>query len=374
MFCGLSPASSQGLCSLLIVARAGDRLWEHLQCWGGSGVLRGEVPRSHRSDVALALACAAGSRASSSLERYRGHWVRFVSYCSDLGVRCLPAQPLHVAMFLSSTLRHCAEKRLSFAVVKSASAAIFTAHHLLGEGFEVTDHPLVANVRKCARKLLGARSCARRKAPAPLSLCLETCRRLAQSSGVYHVQVAAFIMLCFAGLLRFNDAAGVRVSDIQFGHGFMVIYLRKRKNDQFRQGSSVHVVAGTSGVCPVALTRQLISLGNGKGPFLFKHLVGLRLSDRSKVSLDGSRRFNYGQARRAALRELALTAGISLAACAKLFGTHSFRIGGTTLAHAKGVSVRDLQRQGGWRDERSVSAYIKPTQRSLLLTSQAMGY
>jgi integrase len=332
------------------------------------------IPDTHKGDLDLTMACFASSRADSSMNRYKGHWERFVSYCASLQVRPLPAKPLHVAMFLAATMRHCSAKGLTYAPVKMASAAIYTAHHLLGFNAGVTDHPFVANVRNCAKRVLGHKALTNRKAPAPARLCLDTCRRLLRQRGVFYLQLAAFIMLCFAGFFRFSDAAGIRSKDVSFHKGFMVIHLRKRKNDQFRQGSSVHVAAGQSDICPVALTKRLVAAGKHQGPWLFKHMQGLHARDRSQVTLDGSKRLNYGQIKRQALKELATTANMSVAACTKLFGTHSFRSGGATKAFAAGVPTQSIQLHGGWRNPQSMQVYIKRPVRALLATSNHLGY
>jgi integrase len=213
-------------------------------------------------------------------------------------------------------------------VVKMASAAIFTVHHIYGFNSGITDHPFVVNVRHCAQRLLGARSLRNRKAPTPIELCLSTSQQLLQHQGFFYLQLATYIMFCFAGFFRFSDAAGIRTRDVSFEPGYIVMKLRTRKNDQFRQGSLVHVAEGRSAAWPVRLTRQLIAAGTGQGPWLFKHMQGLNKRDRSQVQLDGSRQLDYGQIKRQALQALASTANMSVAQCSKLFGTQSFRRGG----------------------------------------------
>lgn len=336
--------------------------------------MAGVLPAKYQKDLDFTVACFAGSRADSSLGRYQAHWDRFVDYCAGMGATPLPAKPLTVAMFLGATLNHCVAKGLSFAVIKTASAAIFTAHHLMGISRGVTDHPFAANVRNQARRLLGPRALKNRKAPAPLRLCVDTCRRLLRQRGVYFLQMATYIMLCFAGFFRFSDAAAIRANCVFFKKGYMVITLGKRKNDQFRQGSSIHVAAGRWDVCPVELTRRLLTAGRGNGPFLFKHMQGLHLRDRSRVTLDGSKQLVYSQVKRQALRELAATAGLSLAACTRLFGTQSLRSGGATRAFAAGVPSQAIQVHGGWRNPKSMQVYIKRPVTAMVATTRRLGY
>ena len=68
------------------------------------------------------------TRALSSLAQYQNPWLAFCKFCAEGKYVALPAHPLVVAMFLTAVAKSAA----SYAVVKTASAAIFTHHEMAG--------------------------------------------------------------------------------------------------------------------------------------------------------------------------------------------------------------------------------------------------
>jgi len=55
-----------------------------------------------------------------------------------------------------------------------------------------------------------------------------------------------------------------------------------------------------------------------------------------------------------------------------LYGIHSLRAGGASVAAALGIPDRLFQRQGGWRSEKSKNNYIQESLESLLKVSKAI--
>jgi integrase len=332
------------------------------------------VHAGFQDDWELAVDCMTHSRADSTMRRYQPLWIKFKHYCHKMGVESLPANPLHVAMFLAAVMRNAVEKGFSYNVVKQTSAAIFSMHRLMGVTNGVTDHPLVANVRNCAQRILGFRTGAHRKEPVPLGLCVLTVERLLRLPSRYSVQVATFIMVCFAGLLRHDDAARIEISGVTFTDRYMTVHVPGRKNDQFRHGSVLHIATGSTMACPVTLTRKLIQLSKSSGPLLFKQFDGLRNKNFDRVSFNRSSGWSYDQAKRVVLMELAKTAGMSAASFTDIFGLHSFRSGGASMAADHGVDPTILQAHGGWRNAASMQVYIKRPVDALLTSTLHLGY
>ena len=61
----------------------------------------------------------------------------------------------------------------------------------------------------------------------------------------------AFIVLCFSGFLRFDEAKSLKCHDITFHENFMSVHLSKSKTDQFRKGDDVVISKGQTHACPV---------------------------------------------------------------------------------------------------------------------------
>jgi integrase len=333
----------------------------------------GGVVDTHKEDFELMLDCIVGSKAKGTMDRYNSHWGRFKQYCSDLKVGYLPAQPLHVAMFLAATMRYAVSKDLTFNIVKQASAAIFAAHQMAGIKEAVTQHPIVASVRNCAHRVLGHKTGRQRKEPVPLAMCVLCAERLLQRPCLYSLQVATFIMVSFAGLLRHDDTSRVQISDVTFFDKYMTIRIPGRKNDQFRHGSTVYIAKGSTMACPVRITQQLTKISVAIGPLLFKEMIGLK-GPKAQVGLADTTAWSYGQARKVVLGELATTAGVALQDFTAMYGLHSFRSGGTTQAAEDGVDPAILQAHGGWRNVGCMQTYIKRPIDTLLAATKNLNY
>ena len=115
------------------------------------------------------------------------HWFRFRSWCQQNKLSFLPADPMHVAMFLSNSLRFALSRGLTYSTIKAASATIFTAHNMAGLD-DVTSHSFVQAVRSRAQRSLSSRG-QFRKAPLSLDLCMIiTVSFLLQPSQCYEVR------------------------------------------------------------------------------------------------------------------------------------------------------------------------------------------
>ena len=314
------------------------------------------------------------SRADSTLSRYAPHWRRFTLWCSRFGVRALPAKPLHIAMFLAQTLQYALEQSLAYGVVKASSAAIFQAHSLAGFRNTRTDHPVVKAIRSAAMRRLGLHP-KRRKEPVSLQLCMQCARRLSTpGESLFHHQLAAYIMVCFAGFLRYNDAANIFVDDIKFYDTHMEVFIEKRKTLQFRQGDVICIARGTSEVCPVRLLESFFDRAGlwGRHVPAFQQATYLRSS---RFYLWGSiEAWHYTQARRLTLEALAFTAGVPQSVFTRSFGLQSLRSGGASHVAAHGVRDHIFQMHGGWADVRSMLRYIKRPLANRLRPTTVMGY
>jgi len=294
------------------------------------------------------------SRCESTFKRYDSFWVRFKSWCSRAQVRSLPASPLHFAMFLACTSSYAQSQNLSFTPVKMASAAISTAHSLAGLP-DVTNHPVANSVRSSARRFLLSGQ-VNQKDPLPLGLCMTAVHLLLQWDSLSALRSATYIMVSFAGFLRFDDARSLFCDEIRFYPTHMELFLEKRKNNQFRHGETICIARGSSFACPVRLTFQLISSTN---------------SHHSHSPLFP---WSYSFTRRTVLQALADAAQVPLSEFSKSFGLHSFRSGGATLVAGRGVPDHVFQAHGAWRSSQSMQRYVSRSLSQQLLPTQAMQY
>jgi hypothetical protein len=182
-----------------------------------------------------------------------------VGWCAQQNkLSFLPADPMHVAMFLSNSLCFALSRGLTYFTIKAASAAIFTAHNTAGLD-DVTSHSFVQAARSCAQRSLSSGG-QFRKAPLSLDLCKITVSFLLQpsQSTLRNLRIATFIMVCFSGFLRYDCACQIFADEVRFYSSHMEIFFAKRKNDQLRSGSVVCIARGKSLSCPVSLSKSLL--------------------------------------------------------------------------------------------------------------------
>jgi len=211
-----------------------------------------------KAEYTYTLSCISQSRCQKTLLRYNAHWFRFRSWCQQNKLSFLPADPKHVAMFLSNSLRFALSRGLTYSTIKAANAAIFTAHNMAGLD-DVTSHSFVQTVRSCAQRSLSFEGQIR-KAPLSLDLCIITVSFLLQpsQSTLLNLQIATFIAVCFSGFLRYDCACQIFANEVRFYSSHMEMFLAKRKNDQFHSGSVVCIARGKSLSCPVSLLKSLL--------------------------------------------------------------------------------------------------------------------
>lgn len=327
-----------------------------------------------KSQFSLTVFFISGSRSASTLKRYDGIWGRFRSWCKKAKVSFLPAKPMYVAMFLSSQLSYAVDNNLTYAPIKNASAAIYTAHAMASLP-DVTSHSSVRSVRLCAQRLLPNSGNINRKDPLCLSLCISTVSSLLSPplSSIFALQTATFIMVCFSGFLRYSCATHIFADEVRFYPSHMELFLEKRKNSQFRSGEVVCISRGSSYACPVSLLQKLLqSTGSS-----YLHVPVFRsfLCSRGQpVSIHPSKAWSYSQARHCALKALSSQAGIPLPVFSKMYGLHSLRSGGASLVARKNVPDHIFQAHGAWRSASSMHAYIAPSLHNKLLPTSAMQY
>jgi len=126
-----------------------------------------------KAEYTYSLSCISQSRCQKTLLRYNAHWIRFRSWCQKSKLPFLPANPMHVAMCLSNSLRFALNRGLTYSTIKAARAAIFAAHNMTGLD-DVTSHSFVQAVRSCAQKSLFSGGGQFREAPLSLDLCVIT--------------------------------------------------------------------------------------------------------------------------------------------------------------------------------------------------------
>jgi integrase len=331
------------------------------------------VAPKDRALLAATLRMGMESRSASTLAVYDPKIAHFKDWCTRHGYSSLPAQPVHVAMYLTELVASGS----SYPPVKAASAAIFTMHQVAGCPQEPTKHVLCKNVRAAAKRRFGV-AVRNRKEPLSVATCAAIVTKLTggsySSCPLWALMLSAYVMLCFAGFFRYDDATRIKRKDVKFYAAHAEIFLAKRKNDPFRKGNVIPVARGSTGACPVRLLEALFArVPYGNEQHIFQAYDGHAAGRGGDPPLAGAQ-IEYGRARYQVMKQVGLQMGLSVREAQARFGLHSLRSGGATKAAAENVDERVFQAHGGWKSREAMLAYIEETLDHQLSVTRAMGY
>lgn len=262
------------------------------------------------------------TRSPGTLGTYTSPWNRFAQWCYDTGRIPFPASPQNVALFFVLV----ANTSKTYAPVKAASAAIFSAHDLAIH--ESRTNSLICKITRQGLKRHFGMALTNKKDPVSTDIVIKFAGMFAPIfAAIVDLMFASNISLCFAGFLRYSDAMGVFVDEIMWFEHHFELFIETRKNDQLRFGSVIVIAYGTTPACPGKLVSRLIAEANLRGLHvpLFQGFNG-RLKLSSQVL--NSKAIDYQQCRYNMLKRLTKVTDMSLAEVTKRYGTQSMRSGG----------------------------------------------
>ena len=294
-------------------------------------------------------------RAVSTVSMYLRAYKSWKAWAMRHNASFLPADSVTFTLYVVSIIQ---EVRFVSAV-NSAVYGVSYVHKKSGYP-EVSEYPVVKQILDAAKRIL-ARPPTRKK---PLSIDqVQSLLNRLEGGSIADLQLAALLALGFFGFLRWDDLHHLSVDSLNFGVSHVAIFLRRRKNDQFREGSWVFIACSSTPPCPVAVLEKFLRIGgHHKGSKLFRRVQntkrGICLRDQP---------MSYSRAKELLRKELKHE-GLD----SSLFGIHSLRSGGASAAAALKVPDRLFQRHGGWRSEKARNNYVEESLDSLLLVSKSM--
>ena len=199
---------------------------------------------------------------------------------------------------------------------------------------------------------------------------LDMLRKMADDMGrpptLTEIRLLAMCCLAFAAFLRYDELAKLRCCDIKFEEDHMVVSILSSKTDQYREGADVVVARSGSSTCPVDRLRDYIriaAIDTSSNERLFRAIT--KTKNGEKLRKSGT--ISYSR-----IRELVQEKFSSLGYDPSLFGVHSFRAGGATLAANAGVPDRLFKRHGRWRSENAKDGYVKDAVKARLSVTKSL--
>jgi integrase len=276
------------------------------------------------------------ARADNTRRAYGHDWRAFEAWCAQHQLAALPTTPDVLALYLT----HLAELGRRPSTIRRARVAIGLEHGLRGEE-RPDQHAGIRQLERGIGRTLGAREDG---APPLLAEQLaQVVKTLGKSPR--DVRDRALLLVGFAGAFRRGELAAFNITDVRFTGEGLELLVRRSKEDQLGKGETTVIPYGTSpATCPVrALEAWIGRVGRPSGP-LFRVVSGGAI-EHARIS------------ERCVSR--AVQRAVARASLEGHYSAHSLRCGLATTAYAHGVSEREIQLQGRWRDPRSVQRYVR---------------
>ena len=301
-----------------------------------------------------------GAWAASTSQTYRSAWNDFTRWCAARRppLSALPASELTIALYLESRT----ESAKSFAVIKTASAAIAQMHSINLHPAEPTKGALASMIRKAAARDLGLAP-HNLKSPWTWAQVRDFTATYCTPTGAEFTFITALAAATlFVCACRFDDAHALRWANLDASRpGFLVITFAKRKEDQFRKGSSVTIPDDPllEPNLPAVFRRWKLILRPESESALVFPSFSLAMAKQGISSLQLTTPLNYDVFSNALALWMGELMGLSPEEFKHRFGTRSGRAGGTTAALAAGVPEPLIRKHGDWRSA-AMYRYMEP--------------
>jgi hypothetical protein len=334
-------------------------------------------------ELALEIVQAAGgARRPSTMAQYDNPWELFVWWCAQRKPPrvALPASEGTTAIYLQFVARGAT----SYSIVKTASAAIYTAHvcAMVPETEIPTKSQAAKQIRAAARNRLGDFAPNRGKKE-PLEWehvqAIVTLYCTVSSLTLTSLTVGTMIAVMFAGFLRYDCSVKIFADEVKFYGTHMELFMETRKNVRLREGDVLVIAKGSGPSCPYRLVARLIAAAGleGKHVPLFQKFDGHRPLLGAKSAPLSGQAMTYSQCRTQVLNALFKVFGAKSKeakdAVTKMYGTQSMRSGGATAVASK-VEDRLFQRHGAWKSVDVKNSYVKDSLDTRLGVTRAIGY
>ena len=159
------------------------------------------------------------SRAPSTVSHYSAAFTRWQQWVRAHGESSLPGDPYMIALYLV----HVGNSAASPSPVLSASAAISWAHRMAGPD-DPTKYNLIVQVSEGLKRTLAKPRT--RKEPITPDILIQLEKLYGTDRSIHNlmnIRTLAMAQLSFAGFLRFNELAAIKMADLTFHHDYLSI-------------------------------------------------------------------------------------------------------------------------------------------------------
>ena len=287
------------------------------------------------------------SKSDNTVKSYYSAFKRWHDFISAKGHCALPAQPIHVALYIT----HLLDTGNSCHSVNSAIYAIKWAHNV-NNFTDPTDNGFVTGLQSTARRM--PRPEKRRKDPVTSDMLVNLCNNYKDCKDLLIIRDLTMILFCYAGFLRYDEVSSLLCKHINIheAEGYLSLKIEKSKTDQYRDGNEILISKGTTSACPVKMFmtyKQLSGINLESNFYLFRPIF--RTKSMCKL-IYKNKKLSYTAARESIVSRLkSVSQNLNL-------GLHSMRSGGATAVANTDVNERCWKRHGRWKSESSKDGYV----------------
>ena len=299
------------------------------------------------------------SKSDNTVKSYFYAFKRWEHFITQQGHNALPAQPVHVALYLT----HLVNNGSSFHPVSNAVYGIKWAHDVNGLQ-DPTTNSFVVSVLEASKRTVSKKT--EKKEPISSETLIEICAMFKDSSDLLVIRDLTMMLLSFSGFLRFDEVSSLRFNDVRICDNFLVLNITKSKTDQYRQSNEILISKGSTVACPFNMFLKYINLAgfsSDSNYFLFRPVYR---SGKTCKLINKDKKLSYTAAREALLKRIKLVSPDCNV------GLHSFRSGGATAAANANVNERCLKKHGRWKSDSSKDGYIVDSIQNRLQVSQVL--
>ncbi|KAK3107923.1 hypothetical protein FSP39_025264 [Pinctada imbricata] len=298
-------------------------------------------------------------RSEQTKSKYFSLFSRWEQFASSKSVNAIPANPIHIALFITSLL----DSGSSYGVISAVKYSVKFVHSLHGYD-DPTDNPFINNLVESTKR--HASKPVNKKDVITRDHLISLCNLYKDNDDLLVVRDLCMILTAFAAFLRFDELVSLKCNDIRFFDNYFSIKIRKSKTDQYRMGSEVIVSKGDTVACPFSIMKRYFDIAcidECSDSFLFRPIF------RSKSScklIYKNKCLSYTRCRECLVGRLKEVAGnLDI-------GLHSLRAGGASAAANASVNERCWKRHGRWRSESAKDGYIADSLHSRLSVTKSL--
>ena len=300
------------------------------------------------------------SRSDNTAKSYYYSFNRWSTFAKKHSFDVLPAQPVHIALFIT----HLLDSGATHNTINSIIYSIKWVHGMCNKN-DPTNNSYIVSLQESAKRAV--RPLKQKKDPVSIEMLLELCNMHLGNNDLLVVRDLTMILLSFTGLLRFDEVSSLLCSDVKIECEYLFLFIRKSKTDQYRNGNEVLIAKGETIACPFSMFIRYVELS---GMNLDSDFYIFRPIFRSKGTcklIYKNKKLSYTAARESIVSRLRFVSkGLKL-------GLHSMRSGGATAAANSDINDRVWKRHGRWKSDSSKDGYVVDSVDKRLQVSKNLG-